>query len=213
MPPEIPCATKLAGYGKRRQAVCYDTFDGAGRGPELVVIPAGPNIAHPFAIGRTEISNADYATYCTRTGRCQPPAGSADTPVTGVSLSDAQRYLAWLSQVTGAMYRLPTDAEWTYAAKATGPGAETGSPNCVIEIGGKKVRGEALEPVQSGSANAWGLYNSLGNAQEWTVSGNAVAVRGGAYTDNVSQCVADASKPDSGAANEVTGLRPVRELE
>jgi serine/threonine protein kinase len=213
VPPEIPCATKLAGYGKRRQAVCYDTFDGAGRGPDLVVIPAGPNITHPFAIGRTEISNADYATYCTRTGHCQPPAGSADAPLTGVSLSDAQRYLAWLSQVTGATYRLPTDAEWTYAAKAQGTGTETGSPNCVIEIGGKKVRGEALEPVQSGSANAWGLYNSLGNAQEWTVSGNAVAVRGGAYTDNVSQCVADASKPDSGAANEVTGLRAVRELE
>ena len=213
VPPEIPCAAKLAGYGKRHQAICYDTFAGAGRGPDLVVVPAGAAISHAFAIGRTEVSNADYAIYCARTSKCAPPQGAADLPVTGISLADAQKYLAWLSQVTGASYRLPTDAEWTYAAKAQGASTETGSPNCVIEISGKKVRGVALESVQSGSPNSWGLYNYLGNAQEWVVSGSAVAARGGAYTDNVSQCVAEASRPQSGSADEVTGLRAVREIE
>ena len=213
VPPEIPCASKLAGYGKRHQAICYDTFAGGGRGPDLVVVPAGGSIAHSFAIGRTELSNADYALYCARTGKCPAPSGAPDLPITGISLADAQKYLAWLSQVTGFSYRLPTDAEWTYAAKAQGGSTDTGSPNCVIEISGKKVRGVALEPVQSGAPNSWGLYNYVGNAQEWVVSGSTVAARGGAYTDNVSQCVADASRPQSGSADEVTGLRAVREIE
>lgn len=213
VPPEIACASKLAGYGKRHQAICYDTFAGGGRGPDLVVVPAGGSIAHSFAIGRTELSNADYALYCARTGRCSAPSGAPDLPITGISLADAQKYLAWLSQVTGFSYRLPTDAEWTYAAKAQGGSTDAGSPNCVIEISGKKVRGVALEPVQSGAPNSWGLYNYVGNAQEWVVSGSNVAARGGAYTDNVSQCGADATRPQSGSADEVTGLRAVREIE
>ena len=213
VPPEIPCASKLAGYGKRHQAICYDTFAGGGRGPDLVVVPAGGSIAHSFAIGRTELSNADYALYCARTSKCTAPSGAPDLPITGISLADAQKYLAWLSQVTGFSYRLPTDAEWTYAAKAQGGSTDTGSPNCVIEISGKKVRGVALEPVQSGASNSWGLYNYVGNAQEWVVSGSTVAARGGAYTDNVSQCIADATRPQSGSADEVTGLRAVREIE
>ena len=167
LPPDIPCSDRLAGYGRRRQAVCYDTFDGGGRGPDLVVVPASAAVGKPFAVGRTEISNADYATYCSRTSKCTAPAGAAEYPVTGLSIDDARGYVAWLSQVTGAPYRLPSDAEWTYAVTAQGGNTDVSSVNCVVEIGGKKVRGVALEPVQSGSANGWGLYNALGNAQEW----------------------------------------------
>jgi formylglycine-generating enzyme required for sulfatase activity len=177
------------------------------------VIPAGGTISAPFAIGRTEISNADYATYCTRTSHCQWPATNPDNPVTGISLEDARKYLAWLSQVTGVKYRLPTNAEWTHAVDAGGAAADTGSINCGVEIGGKKVRGVALEAVQSGKSNGWGLYNYLGNAQEWVVSGDAVLARGGAYTDNVSACTLDASRPQTGDADAATGLRVVRELQ
>jgi formylglycine-generating enzyme required for sulfatase activity len=204
---------RLAGYGRRKQAVCYDTFDGGGRGPDLVVIPAGGAITAPFAMGRTEISNADYSTYCTRTSRCTGPTANPDNPVTGISLEDARNYLAWLSQVTGVKYRLPTDAEWTYAVNAQGGATDHGSINCSVEIGGKKVRGVALEAVQSGKSNGWGLYNYLGNAQEWVVSGDAVAARGGAYTDQVSACTPEAARPQSGSADPVTGLRVVRELQ
>jgi formylglycine-generating enzyme required for sulfatase activity len=192
--------------------VCYDTFDGGGRGPDLVVIPAGPNIAKPLAVGRTEISNADYATYCSRTGRCSAPTGPGEYPVTGISLDDARSYVAWLSQVTGAPYRLPTDGEWTYAVTAQGGNTDVSSVNCVVEIGGKKVRGVALEPVQSGSPNGWGLYNALGNAQEWALSGNSALVRGGAFSDNMSFCAADSKRAHADAGDAVTGLRVVREL-
>jgi formylglycine-generating enzyme required for sulfatase activity len=211
VPPDIVCSVKLAGYGRRKQAVCYDTFKGGGRGPELVVIPAGGTIARPIAVGRTEVSNGDFALYCGRTGACKAPQGPAEYPVTGISLEDAQNYLAWISSVSGAVYRLPTDEEWTYAAGAQG--GDRSSVNCTVEIGGKKVRGVALEPVQSGSASNWGLYNYLGNAQEWVVGTGFVAARGGAFSDNMSQCAPSASKPHSGAADAVTGLRVVREIE
>lgn len=210
--PDIPCTARLAGYGRRRQAVCYDTFDGGGRGPDLVVIPAMDGGA-PYALGRTEVSNGDYAVYCARTDACTAPSGHADHPLTNITLDEAQRYLAWLSTVTGASYRLPTDAEWTHAAAAQGGQANSSSINCVVEIGGKKVRGVALEPVQSGAANAWGLYNPVGNAQEWALAGEGVVVRGGAYSDNLSACTPQASRPHSGAADAVTGLRVLREIE
>ncbi len=212
LPPEIPCADRLAGYGKRKQAVCYDTFDGGGRGPDLVVIPAGAGVAKPFALGRTEISNADYAAYCSRTGRCTAPAGDGDYPATGISIEDARAYVTWLSQVTGAPYRLPTDSEWTYAVTAQGGNLDLSSVNCLVEIGGKKVRGLAAEPVQSGSSNGWGLYNALGNVQEWVLSGSSALVRGGAYSDNLSSCTLDSKRPHGDAGDAITGLRVVRDL-
>ncbi len=210
--PDIPCSAKLAGYGRRRQAICYDTFDGGGRGPDLVVIPAGGSSAAPFAFGRTEVSNADYSLYCTRTGKCKAPTDAADHPVTGISLEDAQNYLAWISSVSGAVYRLPTSDEWTHAVHAGGANADRSSINCSVEIGGKKVRGLALEPVQSGTANQWGLFNYLGNAQEWVVGDSFIAARGGAYSDNVSTCTPELTRVHPGSADPVTGLRVLREI-
>jgi len=212
LPPEIPCSDRLAGYGKRRQAVCYDTFDGGGRGPDLVVVPAGAGVPKAFAVGRLEISNADYATYCSRSGKCKTTTGQDEYPATDMSLADARGYVAWLSQVTGAKYRIPTDAEWTYAVTAQGGNPDLSSINCTVEIGGKKVRGVALEPVQSGSSNGWGLYNALGNAQEWVLSGDSGLVRGGAYSDNVSSCTIDAKRSHADSGDNVTGLRVVRDL-
>jgi serine/threonine protein kinase len=212
LPPEIACSDRLAGYGKRKQAVCYDTFDGGGRGPDLVVIPAGGLVAKPYALGRTEVSNADYAAYCSRTAHCTPPTGQPEYPVTGISIEDARAYTAWLSQVTGVTYRLPTDGEWTYAVVAQGGNTDVNSVNCLVEIGGKKVRGVELEPVQSGSPNSWGMYNTLGNAQEWVISGASALVQGGAFSDNMSSCTPDSKHPHANSGDGVTGLRVLREL-
>ncbi|HEY8508550.1 MAG TPA: SUMF1/EgtB/PvdO family nonheme iron enzyme, partial [Steroidobacteraceae bacterium] len=143
---EDACKANLAGYGRRRQGICSDLFEG-GRGPELVVIPAGGPIAKPFAIGRTEVSVAEYALYCTRSGRCTPPTGPGQQPITNISIADAERYTQWLTQVTGFTYRLPTGEEWTYAANAgaTGAATDSNSVNCVVELGGKKIRGTTLD--------------------------------------------------------------------
>jgi formylglycine-generating enzyme required for sulfatase activity len=210
--PEIACSDRLAGYGRRKQAVCYDTFDGGGRGPDLVVIPVGGAVTKPFAVGRTEISNADYAAFCSRTGHCKPTEGQSEYPATNMSLEDARAYVAWLSKVTGAQYRIPTDGEWTYAVTAQGGNPDLSSVNCLVEIGGKKMRGDAPEPVQSGSANGWGLYNSLGNVQEWVVSGAGALARGGSFSDNLSSCTPDFKRSHGDAGDAITGLRVVREI-
>lgn len=210
--PEIECSERLAGYGRRKQAVCYDTFNGGGRGPDLVVIPAGAGVPKPFALGRTEVSNADYALFCSRSGHCAPPAGQSDYPVVNISLNDAKAYVTWLSQVTGVTYRLPGDSEWTYAATALGGAIDSSAVNCLVEIGGKKVRGEELEPVQSGSPNAWGLFNALGNAQEWVLSGSGAQASGGAYSDNMSSCTPDARRSHAEGGDGLTGLRVLREI-
>ena len=133
-------------------------------------------------------------------------------PITSISLADAQRYTEWLSQKTGGVYRLPTDVEWSYAANANGGAADRSSVNCVVEVNGQKLRGLNLEAVKSGATNAWGLYNSVGNAQEWVRSGTSVSVRGGAFSDNVSQCTPTASHPHPGSPDPLTGFRVLREL-
>ncbi|HEY6644275.1 protein kinase domain-containing protein [Povalibacter sp.] len=204
------CSTSLAGYGTRSRGVCFDAFTG-GRGPDLVVVPAGTGAPQPFAISRFEISVAEFATFCKASGKCNAPAGQADLPVTSIPVSDAQQYVAWLSNVTGHAYRLPADAEWTYAAGAPGGSAERDF-NCVVELNGQKIRGFSLSNVRSGRPNGWGLYNLAGNAQEWVKSGNGWSARGGAFSDPISQCGPALSRSAPGTADAITGFRVVREI-
>ena len=190
----------------------FGSAGSGGRGPDLVVIPAGGAVTKPFALGRTEISNADYSAFCTRTSHCKPAEGQGEYPATNMSLGDAHAYVAWLTKVTGAQYRIPTDGEWTYAVTAQGGSPDLGSVNCLVEIAGKKIRGDAPEPVLSGSANSWGLYNALGNVQEWVVSGASASARGGSYSDSLSSCTPDFKRSHADAGDAITGLRVVREI-
>ncbi|MDB6087538.1 MAG: hypothetical protein JWN85_322 [Gammaproteobacteria bacterium] len=206
--PGVACKAGLAGLGRRKQGICFDGFAG-GRGPDMVVIVA-PLGGRAFAMGRTEVSNADYSLYCLRSGRCSRTAGLPTYPVTAISLADAQAYVEWLSQVTGASYRLPADAEWMYAIRAQHGKAYRSPANCVSEFDDNRVRSSTLHAILSGTPNNWGLYNYTGNAQEWVRAGSSVAVRGGAYVDNASQC--RTSRPHSGSADPITGFRLLREL-
>jgi formylglycine-generating enzyme required for sulfatase activity len=205
------CTAALAGYGTRSRGVCFDALQ-AGRGPDLVVIPAGGTQSKPFAIGRYEISVGEYGTYCAASGRCAAPTAQADLPMTTVAASDAQRYVEWLSTQTGATYRLPKESEWLYAANAPGGSAERDF-NCVVEIGGQKIRGFGLVSARSGRANGWGLYNYIGNAQEWVETDSGWAARGGAYSDAISRCDTTLHRAGSGAADASTGFRVLRELQ
>ncbi len=78
-------------------------------------------IAEPFHLGRHEVSFAEYDLFAAATGREKPGDegwGRGRRPVINVSWDDATAYAAWLARRTGRPYRLPSEAEWEYAARA-----------------------------------------------------------------------------------------------
>jgi formylglycine-generating enzyme required for sulfatase activity len=101
-------------------------------------------------------------------------------PVVCVNLDDANAYADWLTKKTGKPYRLPSEAEWEYAARAgtttpfwwgssITPDQANYNGNYIYAGGG--IKGEYREgtvPVDSFKPNSWGLYNVHGNAWQWT---------------------------------------------
>ena len=129
-----------------------------------------------FALGRFEIT-VDEWQVCVSAGACSalPDNGSneGNAPVTHASWDDAQQYVRWLSRRTGRPYRLPSEAEWEYAARAGsttirswGDGIGDGQANCDGCGSPWDHRGPA--PVGSFAANDFGLYDMMGNVCEWT---------------------------------------------
>lgn len=98
-----------------------------------------------------------------------PWLGAGTRPVIYVHYDDALAYAKWLSAKIGAVYRLPTEEEWKYAARggAPLPASGAGIANC-YKCGGKAERNTL--PVGSFPGNAFGLHDMLGNVMEWTSS-------------------------------------------
>jgi formylglycine-generating enzyme required for sulfatase activity len=212
LPPTNPCEAKLAGHGKRKKGTCFYFISGNQRGPLMVVVPAGGAFTKAFAIGKFEITVADYNRYCKLTGKCQPVAGQEPAlPVTGISLAQAQEYVSWLSERSGQKYRLPTAEEWTYAASAAGNQPKK-DYNCRVEQGGQLLKGQGTMGVNTGKANGWGLYNYVGNVQEWVTAGSGVVARGGAFEDTFSKCDISLEKAHDGSPDTATGFRVLLEL-
>jgi formylglycine-generating enzyme required for sulfatase activity len=160
--------------------------------PELVIVPSGEfdmgsivkpseqpvhhvSIAKNFAVGRHDVTFAEWDRCVAQSGcKFNPPDqgwGRGDRPVTNVSWDDAKEFLAWLSKTTGKSYRLPTEAEWEYAARGGsttrywwGNDVGAGHAHCA-ECGGSDDG--KTEPVGSFRPNAFGLYDTAGNAAEW----------------------------------------------
>jgi formylglycine-generating enzyme required for sulfatase activity len=141
-------------------------------------------IAKPFAIGIHEVTYDEWAA-CIADGGCggyEPPDlgwGKKQRPVVNVSVEDARAYLAWLSEKTGATYRLPSEAEWEYAARAgsggafyTGDQITTGQANYNGQYpynrASKGQYRSKTTTVGSFAANAFGLHDMHGNVREWT---------------------------------------------
>jgi|GEM_PF-4147204 len=106
------CQTRLAGHGRRSRGRCYDMVSNTVKGPIMVVLPAGAGHDIPFAISKFEISVAEFNEYCKATKKCQTIKKGPKLPVTGISIAQAKDYIAWLSKISGARYRLPTEEEW-----------------------------------------------------------------------------------------------------
>jgi formylglycine-generating enzyme required for sulfatase activity len=160
--------------------------------PELVVVPPGDfvmgssdtpyekpertiTIQRPFAIGRREITFAEWDR-CADAGTCKYRPddrgwGRGDRPVINVSWDDAKTFIAWLSQKAGQKYRLPTEAEWEYAARAGTKtpfwwGRDAGSGRAQCDGCGNPTNRQTAA-VGSFRPNGFGLYDTAGNAAEW----------------------------------------------
>ena len=132
-------------------------------------------IARPFAIGAFEVTFKEWDK-CVAEGGCRTRPddrgwGHGNHPVINVSWLDAQQYTKWLTKKTGHVYRLPSAAEWEYAARAgtTSPywwGHDVGArkANCRDCRTGKPRR---TLPVGSYKPNAFGLFDTAGNVAEW----------------------------------------------
>jgi formylglycine-generating enzyme required for sulfatase activity len=135
-------------------------------------------LSKPFRIGRTEVTFAEFDRFAEATGREKPSDkgwGRGSRPVINVSWNDAVAYTEWLSEHTDKRYRLPSESEWEYVARA---GMDTKYwwgddvrqdeevwANCAGC--GSQWDGERTAPACSFEANAFGLYDTAGNVWEW----------------------------------------------
>lgn len=193
--------------------VLRDRMEDGSQGLEMVVIPGGaflmgsPSqekgryederqhsvfIGTSFAIGKYEVMFHEYDRFATATGRPLPDDqgwGRGRRPVINVSWRDAMAYAQWLSLLTGQRYRLPTEPEWEYAARA---GTTTGrywgddpDQGCAYanaaDLDGKQVfvgwtvmrcHDGQVYTATAGSyrSNDFGLHDMAGNVLEWTCS-------------------------------------------
>ncbi len=206
------CEIKYAGYGRRKKGTCYDSLSGKARGPYLVVVPSGGEFSRSFAISKYEISVRDWNYYCKLSGNCS--ANNDDDknqPINNLTLEQANYYTTWLSEVTGHTYRLPTASEWEYAANAGGKQPKK-DHNCRVTQGSKIIKGQSLVTINTGKPNGWGLYNYIGNVQEWVTTPSGTKVRGGAFNDALSKCDIALEKDHNGSSDESTGLRLIMEM-
>ncbi len=246
--------------GSAAPAEFRDKLRSGGEGPTMVSVPAGTfemgssglsvkaderprhEVDVPaFAIGKYEITFAEYERFARATGRKRPDSGSLDKDTHAaflVSWDDAYAYTQWLSEQTGERYRLPSEAEWEYAA-STGKsspfawGFEIGENNAHCFDCGTGLNPRQTTRVGRFPANDFGLHDAAGNVAEWVHDcyhpnyegapgdggvweggdcSNRV-VRGGAYT-NTAQSIRPASreKYPSQRGYDSIGFRVARDL-
>lgn len=129
----------------------------------------------PFAIGMYEVTFDEFDRFCESTGRDKPEDegwGRGQRPVINVSWNSAVAYAQWLSQQTGEQYRLPTDAEWEYAARAGTSsrywwGSEIDGIRANCAECGSLWDGEMSSEVGRFRPNPFGLHDTAGNVFEW----------------------------------------------
>jgi formylglycine-generating enzyme required for sulfatase activity/class 3 adenylate cyclase len=156
--------------------------------PELVRLPGGTfrmgsnedpseTPAHvvrvkPFALGRYPVTVGEW-NQCVAANACTAPIdGNSMAPARNLSWADAQQYVAWLSKSTGQDYRLPSEAEWEYAARAGTSGRYWWGDKIVSKMANCKGCGEPYDPRQptlvgSFPANPLGLHDLAGGVAQW----------------------------------------------
>jgi formylglycine-generating enzyme required for sulfatase activity len=189
-------STLLTAKQEREKAATPGSeFEECRRGcPTMIVVPAGRfmmgslenepgrspdegpqhevTIATPFAVSKTEVTFAQWDA-CIAAAACSNVSDSTwgqgiggSLPVINVSWHQAKQYAAWLSRITGRDYRLLTEAEWEYAARAGSSADEAEVQLDQYAWYGINSDGKT-HPVAGKKANAFGLYDMQGNVAEW----------------------------------------------
>ena len=241
--------------------VFRDPLESGGEGPPLVIVAQGTfvmgsqdgaaderpahavSITQPFAMSIYEITQGDMRAYQNF------GVGADRMPVTDIGMGDVTAYLRWLSAQTGATYRLPSEAEWEYAARAGTTTAfyfgDDASGLCewenvadqsmkkrfrLYEVADCDDGAVRITEVGGFKPNPFGLYDMLGNVQEWVADcwhGNysgapdtaqawgthctSHVVRGGGW-DRAPNETRVSFRSLSSAPNSSRGFRVVREL-
>ncbi len=171
-----------------------DVFRDCPKCPEMKVLPAGlfvmgtngrhkrerparrVRVAKPFAIGVSELTFDSWQA-CLDDGGCKHVPddhdwGRGNRPVINVKISNVENYIAWINAKTGKTYRLPSEAEWEYAARGGTTteywwGDEVGKGNVNCRKCGTKWSGKGSAPTRALKPNPFGLYEMNGNIWEW----------------------------------------------
>jgi sulfatase modifying factor 1 len=128
-----------------------------------------------FSLAATQVTNAEYSLFLEETNHPAPPLftdpnfNDPEQPVVGVSWFDAVAYCEWLTQTTGKSFRLPTEAEWEYAARG---GLESALFPWGDDLPQSRPRyaerwQNGPERVRQSPPNAFGLFEMCENVHEW----------------------------------------------
>ena len=127
-----------------------------------------------FSIGKYEVTVAQYRNFCNATGTSMPDLPEwgwiDDHPIANVSWNDAVAYTEWLSREYGGNWRLPTEAEWEYAARGGNKsnGYEYSGSNNIGEVAWyTNNSGRKTHPTGAKRPNELGIYDMTGNVWEW----------------------------------------------
>ncbi len=179
--------------------------------PEMVVIPAGSfemgsnsydhekpvhrvTIGKAFAMGKTPVTEGQWRAIMGNNPSYFQNHGN-HYPVQRVNWNDAQEFIRKLNAKTGQQYRLPSEAEWEYACRAGGQQEYSGSDDIESVAWYYYNSDHTMHPVATKQANAWGLYDMLGDVWEWVEDG---------WHDNYIGAPADGSVWQGGGSRRVT---------
>ncbi|MGK0172910.1 MAG: sulfatase activating formylglycine-generating enzyme, partial [Gammaproteobacteria bacterium] len=193
-PAPIPAPAPVAPPVPSPSAEFRDAMSGGGSGPLVVKLARGiftmgssslsvqteerPQrqvIIESFAMGKFEVTVAEYQRFAKGTGRPMPVGGRnarPEHPINFVTWDDALAYVQWLSKQTGRVYRLPTEAQWEYAGRggtatpySTGYELKPRTAHCFDCDTGLDQR----NPTEVGrfAPNPFGLHDMTGNVLEW----------------------------------------------
>ena len=166
-----------------------------------------------FKIAKTETTVAQWRAFCAATGRAMPETPSwgwiDNHPIVNVNYGDAMAYCDWLAEKTDANYRLPTEAEWEYAARGGkgSKGTKYSGGRSLDNAGWYDANsGRKTHSVATKNPNELGIYDMSGNVREWckdwygeynaaaqtnpkgATSSSYRVLRGGSWTRSAAYC-------------------------